>query len=206
MARWVWFPQHRPALREGERCGLDVSKHQGLIDWERVANDEIDFAYIKASEGGDLVDRRFAENWAAAGAAGLDRGAYHFFTLCRPGADQARNFLNAVPYREAELPLALDLELGGNCSARPPAEEVLAEVEAFTNAVEAATGTEILLYVLDDFNEIYPALDKFERPRWERSILLRPNGDWLMWQFTFEGKVDGVEGGVDINLLRDSNT
>lgn len=55
--------------------------------------------------------------------------------------------------------------------------------------------------MFDDFNEIYPALDKFERPRWERSIP-PTNGDWLMWQFTFEGKVDGVEGGVDINLLR----
>lgn len=200
-ARWIWFPHHRPTLGEGERYGLDVSNHQGAIDWERVASDEIEFVYIKATEGGDFVDSRFEDNWSGAGAAGLDRGAYHFFTLCRPGADQARNFLDAVPYLEAELPLAIDLELGGNCSARPPAEEVLAKVEAFIDLVETETGSETVLYVLEDFSDLYPALDRFNRPRWERRILLRPDGDWFMWQFTFEGDVEGIESGVDINVM-----
>jgi lysozyme len=109
VARWIWFPNYRPALVEGERYGLDVSNHQGAIDWERVAGDDIDFVYIKATEGGDFVDSRFEDNWRGAGAAGLDRGAYHFFTLCRTGADQARNFLDVVPHLEAELPLAIDL-------------------------------------------------------------------------------------------------
>jgi lysozyme len=93
--------------------------------------------------------------------------------------------------------------MGGNCSARPPAEEVLAEVEAFISQVETETGTEIVLYVLDDFNDLYPALDRFDRPRWERRIFLRPGGDWLIWQYTFEGDVDGVESGVDINVMRE---
>lgn len=201
-ARWVWFPHYRPTLNEGDRFGLDVSNHQGAIDWERVAGDDIEFAYIKATEGGDFVDARFSENWDGAGAAGLERGAYHFFTLCRTGADQARNFLDVVP-RDAELPLALDLEMGGNCSARPPADEVLSEVETFIDLVEAETGSEVVLYVLDDFNELYPALEGFDRPRWERRIFLRPGGDWFMWQFTFEGEVDGVDEGVDINVMRD---
>lgn len=201
VARWVWFPQYRPVLGDGERYGLDVSNHQGVIDWERVAADDIDFVYIKATEGGDFVDARFEDNWRGAGAAGLYRGAYHFFTLCRSGVDQARNFLNVVPYVEAELPLAVDLELGGNCAARPPTEGVLAEVEAFIDVVETETGTKLVLYVLEDFNQLYPALDRFDRARWERRILLRPRGDWFIWQFTFEGAVDGVDGGVDINVM-----
>ena len=200
-ARWVWFPHYRPALNEGDRFGLDVSNHQGAIDWERVAGDDIEFVYIKATEGGDFVDARFEENWDGAGAAGLERGTYHFFTLCRTGADQARNFLDVVP-REAELPVALDLEMGGNCRARPPVEGVLAEVQTFIELVEAETGNEVVLYVLDDFNELYPALERFDRPRWERRIFLRPGGDWFMWQFTFEGDVDGVDEGVDINVMR----
>lgn len=78
---FVWFPDHRPALRVGERYGVDVSNHQGVIEWERVSADGISFAYIKATEGGDHVDAQFYANWRAAATAGLDRGAYHFFTF-----------------------------------------------------------------------------------------------------------------------------
>lgn len=59
---WVWLPGYRPALG-GERHGIDVSSFQGQVDWPRVAGDDIDFAYVKATEGGDFVDRRFAHNW-----------------------------------------------------------------------------------------------------------------------------------------------
>lgn len=55
---WAWFlPAHRPTLRVGEELGLDVSQHQGNIDWEAVADDGISFVYIKATEGGDWTDR-----------------------------------------------------------------------------------------------------------------------------------------------------
>jgi GH25 family lysozyme M1 (1,4-beta-N-acetylmuramidase) len=81
---FLWVPNWRPSLKEGERYGIDVSGHQDVIDWKRVADDGITFAYIKATEGGDFVDDRFRENWRNAGTAALDRGAYHFFTLCRP--------------------------------------------------------------------------------------------------------------------------
>src|SRR6476660_2447595 len=83
-ALWfLWYPQHRPSLRAGESIGIDVSHHQGEIDWPRVASDGVRFAYIKASEGGTVPDHRFRENWVEAKKAGLRRGAYHFFTLCR---------------------------------------------------------------------------------------------------------------------------
>ena len=119
---WAWLPQYRPGLKAGESYGVDVSNHQGEIDWYAVAGDDIDFAYIKATEGGDFVDDWFGTNWDGARAAGLDVGGYHFFTLCRPGGEQAANFLGTVPVAEADLPAALDLELAGNCSDRPTTE------------------------------------------------------------------------------------
>ena len=82
---FVWVPAWRPPLQTGERYGIDVSAHQGSIDWASVAGDGIEFAYIKASEGGDFSDSRFRENWEAAADAGMDPGAYHFFPLCTPG-------------------------------------------------------------------------------------------------------------------------
>ena len=131
-AFWFWWvPNWRPPLGAGERYGIDVSAHQGTIDWGRVSRDRISFAYIKASEGRDFTDRFFARNWSEAGQAGLDRGAYHFFTLCSPGRDQARHFLSVAPPHSGPgvLAPAVDLELVGNCSRRPARADLQAEVE-----------------------------------------------------------------------------
>ncbi len=197
---YVWVPRYRPSLRAGETYGVDVSHHQGAIDWARVAGDDMTFAYIKATEGGDHVDARFAENWRGAGDAGIARGAYHFFTLCRPGAEQARNFLATVP-DDAELPPAVDLELAGNCAARPSHHDVLMELVAFLDAVEAG-GPRVLLYVGDDFADHY-FRDVNAREQWRPSVLRRPGGRWRVWQASAWARVDGIEGGVDLDVGRE---
>ena len=94
-----------------------------------VAADGVDFAYIKATEGGDFHDTRFAKNWTGAGAAGTVRGAYHFFTLCRSGTVQAANFIAIVPPAPGMLPPVVDLECVGNCSARPAKAELMTELK-----------------------------------------------------------------------------
>lgn len=201
----AWLLQRRPPLQDGERYGIDVSHHQGVVDWEAVAADGIDFAYIKVSEGRDWTDRQGERNWHAAAAAGLDRGAYHFFTLCSPGAEQARHFLDSVPDRTEALPPVVDLEFGGNCSARPPVDHLRREVGAFVDIVEEETGQEVVLYVLDDLEAEYGILEAYDRPRWHRSILRRPGtDDWWIWQVTSRARVDGVDGGVDLNVMRPS--
>jgi lysozyme len=150
-----WLPGYRPSLHAGERYGVDVSNHQREIDWARVAGDDIEFAYVKATEGGDFVDERFQRNWGGAAAVGLDRGAYHFFTLCRPGAEQAENFLRTVPSDPDALPPAVDFELAGNCSERPDRAWIERELGAFLEQVENATGHTVVLYVGDDFEGRY---------------------------------------------------
>lgn len=200
---FVWLPEYRPALRPGERYGIDVSHHQGEIDWRRVAGDGIEFAYVKATEGGDFTDRRFEANWRGAAAAGLDRGAYHFFTLCRPGAVQARHFLEVVPVDPDALAPAVDLELAGNCSARPPRATVLREVRTFLSIVEDAVGRPALLYVGDDFERRYQARQVLGRPLWHLRFLRRPDVDgWVVWQVMGFAHVDGVDGDVDLDVMR----
>jgi lysozyme len=202
----VWLPDHRPGLSAGETYGVDVSHHQrGGIDWHRVAADGIAFAYIKAREGGDHVDREFRRNWDGAARAGLRRGAYHFFTLCTPGDVQAANFLATVPDDAHALPPAVDLELAGNCSRRPPRDRVHRELRAFLRAVEAETGHRAMLYFgspWDGFELRYRIQAAFDRPLWRRSIALRPGGDWLLWQYSGVSNVDGVRGPVDLNVGR----
>lgn len=200
---WAWLPHYRPGLRSGESYGIDVSNHQGEIDWSAVAGDDIGFAYIKSTEGGDWVDPWFERNWADAQSAGIDVGAYHYFTLCRPGAEQAENFLTVVPVEEADLPAALDLEYAGNCSRDVTREWVHDEVAQFLRIVEQATGTEVLLYVGGRFDEKHGITEAFDEPVWQRSLMRRPNGDrWLFWQLTFFSHVTGIDGRVDLDVRR----
>ncbi len=203
-AAWwfVWVPNWRPSLRDGERYGIDVSAHQGDISWERVADDGISFAYIKATEGGDFVDDRFNHNWRQAASAGIQRGAYHFFTLCRPGHEQAQNFLRVAAPTSGALPPAVDLELAGNCSERPPREEVESELDDFLEIVEAAWRRDVVLYVGNDWESLYPTRSRMERPLWIRRFLVRPDDHWFIWQLHGYARVDGVQGGVDLDVMR----
>src|SRR5262245_31016447 len=90
--------------------GVDISNHQGDVDWQALAASNVAFAYIKATEGGDFKDKRFQLNWDGTRKAGLVRGAYHFFTQCRSGAEQAKNFIAAVPREPGMLPPVIDAE------------------------------------------------------------------------------------------------
>ncbi|WP_036241202.1 GH25 family lysozyme [Mesorhizobium sp. STM 4661] len=182
--------------------GIDVSHHQGPIDWRRVAADDVAFAVIKATEGGDHVDDAFAANLREARAAGLAVGAYHFFTFCRPGADQAKNFISIVPRDQPLLPPVVDVEFGGNCPRRPSPEQLNVELQAFLGPVEAAFGKPAIVYLTDDAADAY-AGHIAGRPRWVRSLALRPShDDWIYWQYHNKGRVDGIVGDVDLNVLQ----
>jgi lysozyme len=202
LAWFVWLPRFRPALGAGERYGIDVSSHQGSIDWGKVAADGMSFAYVKATEGADFVDPSFDRNWTGAAQAGMDRGAYHFFTLCSPGRGQAENFLRTVPDAPGALPPAVDLELAGNCSSRPDQAMIDRELANFLDLVETKTGQEVVLYVGDDFEDRYHVRSRLDRPLWVRRIFFRPKGPWAIWQVSSFAKVDGTAGRVDLDVMR----
>lgn len=204
LAAWWWFREYRPDRDRYPIRGIDVSHHQGSIDWSKVAGDDVAFAYLKATEGGDFRDRAFARNWREARDAGIAVGAYHFFTFCRPGADQAANVLTVVPVEADALPLAVDLEFGGNCGRTPDGATMRRELDAFLVPVERAYGKPALLYVTPEFLDAYrthlPA-----RALWRRSILRKPDGaaPWRLWQYHNRGRVDGIAGPVDLNVFVD---
>ncbi len=198
---YLFLAHWRPSLEPGERYGIDVSNHQGVVDWDAVAGDGISFAYVKATEGEDWTDKRFAANWAGAADAGLDRGAYHFFSLCTDGRAQAEHFLRVAKPDPRALAPALDLEeLDGRCAQPPSRETVAAEVAAFVELVEDAWDRPMVLYVGADWEDAYPV--KLDRPRWHRDFLLRPDFGWHIWQLHGFADVDGVPTRVDINVMR----
>jgi lysozyme len=196
---YLFLAHWRPSLEPGERYGIDVSNHQGVIDWDAVAGDGISFAYAKATEGRDWVDKRFAANWAGAADAGIDRGAYHFFSLCTDGAEQAEHFLRVAKPDPQALAPALDLEgLDGDCA--PSQATVAGEVAEFVALVEDAWDREMVLYVLADWEDAYPV--QLDRQRWHRGFVFRPDFGWHIWQLHGFADVDGVDTRVDINVMR----
>ncbi|WP_296740690.1 GH25 family lysozyme [Mesorhizobium sp.] len=199
---FFWFRGFSPDRAEFPIRGIDVSHHQGTIDWRRVAADDVAFAIIKATEGGNHVDTRFATNLREAREAGLAVGAYHFFTFCRSGADQAKNFIAVVPRGEPLLPPVVDIEFGGNCPQRPSPEQLNAELAAFLGPVETAFGKQAIFYLTDEAADTYSARI-ITRQRWLRSLAMKPSeNDWVYWQYHNMGRVDGITGDVDLNVLK----
>ncbi len=196
----VWLPTWRPSLERGQSYGVDVSNHQGVIDWRAVEAADIDFAYLKASEGRDFTDRRFAENWRSISRTTMDRGAYHYFTRCSSGVDQARHFLSVAPPDPQAMPPAVDLEaLTGACAPSPA--KVVREVDDFVQMVEREWHRPIVLYVSTDFDEAYPAIDRLRRPLWRPHLFGHPSAeDWLLWQASSSARVDGIAGDVDLDV------
>ncbi len=111
---------------------------------------------VHQGDGGEgLGGREARRELVRPRSANIDVGAYHFFTLCRTGQEQAANFLPVVPINEAGLPAAVDLEFPKNCSQRPPIDVIHRELAVFLDTVEAATGHPVLLYVQDEFDDVY---------------------------------------------------
>jgi lysozyme len=147
----------------------------------------------------------FAANWAAARKAGIRRGAYHFFTLCRGGAEQAANFIATVRPDPEALPPAVDLEYMGNCRRSPPIADFDAELNAFIGPVEAFYRKPVILYLTREFDDTYRVSARFDRPLWLRSLVFEPGfgaRPWRIWQASNFRRLDGVEGRVDWNVAR----
>ena len=193
-AGW-WTP-----LADRYTQGVDVSAHQGRIDWDALARADVRFAYIKATEGGTFVDPRFAANWRDAGRAGVRRGAYHRFTLCRSAAAQAANFIHTVPRAGDALPPAVDVENFQDCASRA----AVAQIEEFLNALEAHYGARPILYVTRQFHDAHERDFPGER-FWIRSLYAPPEfrrGNWVIWQHHNYAQRPGINAPVDLDAFR----
>ena len=188
--------------------GLDISHHQDVIDWDLLEDEDISFIFIKATEGGDHKDTKFEYNWQRAGEIGIVRSAYHFFTFCKTGVEQARNFIETVPVEENTLPPTIDLEFGGNCSARPSREEVLSEISDFAQIIERRYGKTPIIYATNQSYRAFLSEDRPDYPIWIRNIYRRPKlpdgRKWTFWQYANRGRLYGIEGFVDFNVFNGS--
>lgn len=200
----IWFVY--PSESKYPIRGIDVSNHQGEIDWKKVSESKISFAYIKATEGGDWKDKAFSKNWKEANQLGIRVGAYHFFTLCRSGKEQASNFISYVPKDPESLPPVADLEFVGNCKERPPIQDIKKEIQDFLIELENHYGKRPILYLTYEFIDLYLKDDFSEYPVWIRDIFGHPPNsfkrNWIIWQYHSRARLEGIEGPVDLNVWK----
>ncbi|WP_102107294.1 glycoside hydrolase family 25 protein [Oceaniglobus roseus] len=188
--------------------GVDASKFQNDVNWAAARASGVNFAFLKATEGGDRVDDRFAEYWAQTRRAGVLRGAYHFYYFCTTPEVQAQNFINTVPKERGSLPPVVDLEwnpFSPTCTYRPPAAEVREQVSRFIEIVARHYGQRPIIYTTPDFwerNEIA----RLGGETWLRAVArhpenIYPGARWTFWQYSSTGQVPGFVGNTDLNAF-----
>jgi len=202
-----------------EVLGIDVSHHNGIIDWPVVANQKIAFAYVKATEGAAFTDPKFKANWDAIRRAGMLRGAYHFFPPAVPVALQADRFAALVgQLGPGDLPPMLDLEETSPNPGRnewpriAKAQRVPLAIE-WLERVEQALGRRPLVYTRRGFVQEWLS-DPGALVRYSIWIahytqapqpMVPPGWDhWTLWQYTETGRIEGLDGQFDINRFHSS--
>lgn len=135
----------RIVITSNEYNGIDVSKYQGRIDWQKVANNEkIQFVYIKATEGASSVDKKYEINIKEARKVGLKVGSYHFFTIYKTPEEQFANFRKYVHKDEQDLLPMVDVEETGNRKANR--DLLQRNLSKFMELVKSEYGKYPLLY------------------------------------------------------------
>jgi lysozyme len=150
----------------------------------------------------------FKKNWRAADAAGLKRGAYHFFYWCRTAGEQADWFIRNVPKVASALPPVIDVEWNGEsrCRKRPSRAKVLEKMQVFMDRLEAHYGQRPIIYTAPDFyrDNLKGAFPN--HPFWLRAVAehpskVYPGRNWVFWQYSGSGLSHGVKGRIDLNVF-----
>lgn len=185
--------------------GIDVSHHQGIIDWDKVAKDTcVKFVYIKATEGNDYVDEYYERNVAGATKAGIPLGSYHYLTSRSSLAAQAANFARTANPKRQQLRPMVDIEEEGVKGWT--SSQIADSLEAFVKLVHQYYNIWPVIYsythfykenLAPRFNEFHLFLARYE----EEAPLVKGALRHSLWQHTDQGVVDGVPKPVDLDVF-----
>lgn len=186
--------------------GIDVSRYQSDIDWKKVAQQDIAFAFVKASEGESISDNFFCKNWKEIKEANIRRGAYHFFRPTTSVLTQAQNFMDNVILEKGDLPPVLDIEVLDGVSS----EDLVIRVRTWLEIIEAEYQIRPIIYTNLKFYNKHLADHFQEYPVWIARYnkyfepLLVNEVKWKFWQYGNRGRLDGIDGDVDLNVFKGS--
>ena len=189
--------------------GIDVSSYQGEIEWDELQNQDIRFAFIKATEGSNFVDKYFVENWREVENTRLRIGAYHFFSFDSAGTTQAQNFIKTVPITKKALPPVIDVEFYGDKEKDPPKRsKVQEELQTMVRMLEEHYGKSVILYTTKEAYNLYIKNSFTQCDIWIRDVFTKPKlsdkRSWTFWQYTDREKLEGYSGDekfIDVNVF-----
>jgi len=182
--------------------GIDVSHYQSDIKWDTIAEQDIHFAFVKATEGATLTDSLYCYNWSEMQRVGIKRGAYHFYRPTVSASEQADNFSQMVNLEYGDLPPVLDVEVLDGVSKTI----LINGVRTWLYQIEIRYNIKPIIYTnLKFYNRILAGhFDDY--PVWiarynYREPTLASGRDWHFWQYGNQGEIAGIEGDVDFNVF-----
>ena len=188
-------------MSSNQLSGIDVSKWQGSVDWKSVQQAGIAFAFARATYGVSEVDSCFNDNWQAMKDAGIIRGAYHFFLAADDPTQQADFFIKTVGTLDpGDLPPVIDVE-----SASGASSNLAAAVQTWLSVVEQGLGRRPMIYTAPSYWNANLTSAFGDYPLWVAEYGVSSpravNGwdNWTFWQYSSTGKVNGVNGSVDLD-------
>ncbi len=191
---------------EFEVHGIDISHYQKNIDWEVVAQQGVNFAFVKASEGENFGDSLYCKNWEEIKRVGIKRGAYHFFRPSISPVLQAENFISTVELTRGDLAPVLDVEVTEGVGT----EVLLHGIKSWIHAIESVYEIKPIIYSNQKFFNKYLSKEFKNYPIWIarysywRNPRLALGNDWHFWQYGNTGRIEGIAGNVDFNVFKGS--
>ncbi len=191
-------------MSDYEVQGIDISHHQSFLNWDTIKAQDIDFAFVKATEADNFVDSLFAYNWNEMRRVQIKRGAYHFFRPNVSVTEQVNNFIANVCIEEGDLPPVLDIErLDGVAPAL-----VAKRANEWLKAIRIHYNIQPIVYTnLTFYNEhLYGSIDDVTLwiARYNAQMPLLRKNNWDFWQYGNKGKLQGIDGFVDFNVYKGS--
>lgn len=183
--------------------GIDVSKWQGEIDWKKVKESGIEFAMVRASYGIDGIDKFFKQNAENAYKHGINVGAYHYCYAVtnEQSIKEANHFLNIIKGYNINYPVVVDVE--DKCQKQINKNNLTNIVLAFLKVIENA-GYYSMLYANKSWLNSKIDINKIKNydvwlAEWRQGNYTY-EGNFGIWQYTDQGKVNGINGNVDMNI------
>lgn len=195
------------------RFGIDVSENQGVIDWNAVADDGVEFAIIRVgyrgiTEGLIYEDEYVQENLAGARAAGIDIGVYFFSQAIseEEAIEEADFVLSELDGMSLEYPVVFDSEAsisnyGTSRTADLSQDQMTAIANAFCDRIEQAGYTAMIYGNTDDLSRYH--LNQLDADVWYAEYgMPQPTvqTDFVMWQYASDGVIDGIDTAVDLDI------
>lgn len=183
--------------------GVDLSMHSGTVDWRALKDAGHTFAFVKATEGVDLLDSAFGASWQAMKQAGLVRGAYHFFVTEDDPDQQADFFIANVHLEPGDLAPVVDIEVIGHDT--PPG--LADRLRTFVSRLETHYGAKPIIYTGPNFWDQNLDASFGEHPLWvaeygvEAPRLPKGWSAWHLWQWQGDASVPGVEKAADLSKV-----